>query len=509
MDVQDPHQGAVALTDNDRQTLHDLAKAVKNSVMGALSGSIFVKEPPAHAPFTYGWCKTDHKEGKEIRKDFRTEDYINDEPYAGRLRLMLKQLGLPFPKKNEVFRGTHHDLLFLNSHGVVVRIGPTDVQDLVNPGIIQPLGWVEDDVCKIKHGQKDVPFTVAIYPGIELVDDYRRDTNPNKPRIVGNLIELMRATGAGTADAGDYNCGIIRVFDDDGSEVAVKMLLDPDNKFNASLSEVKSKRDSYMKAQEQGETAAAGTARLTKGEKLYNTLRDVFNAARDVKYWERAQDLHQPLRNLFWQAFDTVNSQSDMPDADKRAAFWDKCASVTNNPVPVTLPVWRVAQQPQTTPETGPQQQTLSFVRDEIVVPHLVLYRPWTGNDNDRITKPIEQTPELKAAVKRAHDDNLHRPTAPEDVQAGHQRNWLNDSFRGRSRSPALSRERDEQDMPEKQKNPDEDVARLHDALERAGMSYMREQFSAKAKKEAEAKLHQKNKIVNAIARLGHRFLAR
>jgi hypothetical protein len=374
----------------------------------ALGG--IVLETPKRTGFEYGWCKTDHKDGKEIRRDWRKTDYMNDEPYAGRVQAMLEQLGLPQPKPEEIFRGTHHDLLFLNSHGVVLRIGPTDVNDLVHPGIIQPLGWLEDKENKIEMHGKDIPFTVAIYPGIELIDHYKKDPNPDKPKIVGDLIDLMVATGQGTADVADYNCGIIRVHDDDGHEVAVKMLLDPDNSFNSSSGNTKSQRETRMRQQEESSKISKGSVRLNKGEMLMNTLRDVFNAARNVKYWERAFEMHQPLRHMFWEAFRDVPGITGTPDADARQAFWDKCAAVTNNPTPVTLPVWRTEER---------DKDNLSFVRDELNVPHLVLYRPWTGKDEDRITKPIEQSPALKAAVERAHRDNINRPTVQDAAPDG------------------------------------------------------------------------------------------
>ncbi len=191
-------------------------------------------------PFSYGWCKTDHKQGKEIRWEYRTKDYMKDEPYAASVKAMLKKLGLPFPKSAQIFRGTHHDLLFLNTHGVVVRIGPTDVRDLMNPAILQPLGWLEDKNILIGK----VPLAVAIYPGIEQHNDWSKSASP--PEAVGNLRKIFEKTGQRTVDVFPVNEGVIRILDDEGKEAAVEILLDSDNQFNASSKEMAQKRASGL-----------------------------------------------------------------------------------------------------------------------------------------------------------------------------------------------------------------------------------------------------------------------
>lgn len=368
--------------------------------------SVRAAEPPPpknEGGFEYGWCRTDHKAGTAIRKDFRSADYMNDEPYATRVHAMLDQLGLPKPQAGEIFRGTHHDLLFLNSHGVVVRIGPTDVEDLMNPGILQPLGWLEDRDNMLDHG-KPVPLTVAVYPGIELYTQFADLPAAERPPLISGLSGLLAATKQGSSDMSDNNCGIIRVVGDNGEEVAVKILLDADNSYNGSSRDLAAKRSSSLMAH-------AATARSTqlsspadapnKGEMVFNTLRDVFNAAKDVRYWARAFETHQPLRQLFWDAFRDVPAVTGLPDEAKRAAFWQKCASVTNKPQPEMLPLWRSEK----TPDGG-----ITFTRDEIPVPNLVLYRPWTGREADQAILPISQTPELVAAVARAHEEAQHLP---------------------------------------------------------------------------------------------------
>src|SRR6218665_2216617 len=77
----------------------------ETKLKAAAQGDAANDAPQSRGGFEYGWGYTDHKTGKEIGKDFRTVDYLNDEPYATRVHAMLDQLGLPVPKAGEVFRG--------------------------------------------------------------------------------------------------------------------------------------------------------------------------------------------------------------------------------------------------------------------------------------------------------------------------------------------------------------------------------------------------------------------
>jgi hypothetical protein len=358
------------------------------------------------AAFEYGWCYTDHKTGKEIRKSYRTADYLNDEPYATRVQAMLEQLGLPKPRTEEIFRGTRHDLLFLNSHGVVVRIGPHDVDDLLNPGILQPLGWLEDRENKV-GGENGLPLTVALYPGVELDSQYH--SAAQKPALAGNLYDILTATQQGIGDVDTQgNTGIIRVLDDDGKEVAVRLLVDADNRFNGSSADMRAKKSTHLHPQSGPAQSAASPKPLRKGDLVFNTLCKLFNAVKNVRYWEKAYEAHQPLRSMFWDAFGSVNAVSGLPDIEARNKFWATCAAVVNKPAEIILPVW----------ETNKGKNgVLSFDRREIHVPHLVLYRPWTGQDADRIVQPIKQSKGFREAVAAEHakvfapppDDHLAR----------------------------------------------------------------------------------------------------
>ncbi len=331
-------------------------------------------------PFTYGWCNADHKDGKEIRREWRTKDYMKDEPYAASVKAMLKKLGLPFPKPEQIFRGTHHDLLFLNTHGVVVRIGPTDVTDLMNPAILQPLGWLEDKDISIGK----VPLTVAVYPGIELYSDWYNDEQHAKS--VGSLINIFEKTGQHEGDISYYNKGVIRILDDEGKEASVEVLLDSDNYFNASCNDTTLKRSAGL--------AKAAKFLENKGDVMSKAMETVFGATENIHYWQRAFEAHQPLRRLFWDAFSNEEKSGAVPNYKARRKFWDVCAQVTNNPQAAMAPAWHK--------QTAASGKT-RFVRKETFIPQVILYHPWTGEADDKIIQPINVSAKLKTAVRKEH----------------------------------------------------------------------------------------------------------
>jgi hypothetical protein len=330
--------------------------------------------------FKYGWCKTDHKKGISLAAVHRKTDYTQDEPFASFLKDSLEKIGLPFPKQEEIFRGTNHDLLFLNSHGVVIRIGPLNVSELMNPAILQPLGWFESREKLINS----FPFTVAVYPGIELYSDYMQDKKA--PEIAANLRRFLKATGQEDNDSGDYNHGIIRVWDEDQcKQAAVQVIIDADNQYIHTEWEA---WDERFKVFEQSKAEEANT-----GDAVAKTISKVFNAAKQVKWYQKAFEVHEPLRRLFWKAFEG-KGPGEMPDAGCIKNFWDTCARVTNNSATCVMPVWKAVDKFGHT----------DFIREEVYMPHVVLYRPWTGEAADKIIQPVALSDELKKAAQEAHE---------------------------------------------------------------------------------------------------------
>jgi hypothetical protein len=357
--------------------------------------------------FMYGKCVTDHKDGENLRH----AAYTKDKPYAAFVQKVLKNLGLPLPKDGEVFHGTEHDLLFLDSHGVVIRIGPANIPDLMNPAIVQPLGWVTDQKNMIEIGYDKAPLTVAIYPGVELYQDFHK--NDAKPDT--NLDDFMEATGQGTTDLHAYNKGIIRVLDHRGKEVAVEMLLDADNYRNGSSNRVTNKRSKVM--------SIAEKEMDNFGEAVSKTVVNIFNAAKDAKWYQKAYMAHEPLRRLYWEAF-KGKAAGAKPDAKCIKHFWDTCARVTNNPGSCVMPVWKAVKNGRKT----------EFVREEAYVPHVVLYRPWTGHILDKFIPPVGQDPEIAKALraefvaeykceKQQKAENLWKEHLEEELHHGED-NW-------------------------------------------------------------------------------------
>lgn len=341
----------------------DAASALETAraVQGALGRSA------SKHRFEYGWCRTDHKSGKEIRRDFRKDDYVFDEPYASRVAAMLDTLGLPQPGKGQVFRGTHHDLLFLDSHGVVLRIGPTEVEDLINPAILQPLGWLQDDKTKIHLGVDDRPLTVAVYPGVEIFDHYVRQRGA--PELEGRLRDVLRDTGQQADDMeGEGNTGVIRVKADDGRKHAVRLLIDTDNDYNGTRLGESSQRKRaidrllvLMRASGFGMDAVVGA-----------TLGSLFDSV--AMPWHYAQAAHQPLRSLFWNAFQTPKIDDAQPDAQRRDAFWHACGVAAHKPVRLPSTLWSALK--------NADGSTTLTCRE--VMMDVRLYKPWTGYKSDR-----------------------------------------------------------------------------------------------------------------------------
>lgn len=368
------------------------------------------------ADFEYGWCHTDHKDGRKIRKSFRKIDFLNDKPYAKRVSEMLQELGLPAPEKEQIFRGTHHDLLFLDSHGVVLRIGPLDVVDLMNPGILQPLGWVRDLNCNVEvasHYTKTAPLTVAIYPGIELYQNYLNDDN--RPKSAGSLLDFLEATGMSIIDANSDNTGVIRIQDESGQEIAVEMLLDTDSLYNDSSTKISLLRSEFLQQ--------AKKQYKNKGDVMRQTLTETFKDAQDVSSsWLKAFQLHQPLRQQFWQAY--TDGALDLAQMD---VFWASCAAATKKPVPApvfsnaVMHVWYQKED---------QKGTSQFIRQQAPMPQVVLYTPWTTpsdeKENSKETKPVEylMPPEtIRSATIRPK--TIHETIAqPETLKKAVKKTW-------------------------------------------------------------------------------------
>ncbi|MBL4666543.1 MAG: hypothetical protein JKY04_04135, partial [Sneathiella sp.] len=311
----------------------------------------------------YGWCHTDHKDGKEIRTDYRDTDYMKDEPYASSVNKMLKKMGLPIPDKDQVFRGTHHDLLFLDDHGVVIRIGPTDVDDLVHPAIIQPLGWMNDDENKI---------SVAIYPGFELATTFKDQSYATDARA--SLKEALDDSGQGSADVSNNNTGMAYIMKD-GKETPIAILIDPDNKFNGT----KTSSDEGSSLQRIRDQAASSANTLRKSSVMEDAIHSISKLGHDMKDWEQVFMMHQPLRTRFWLAHKD-SEKNGVSDPLFVKQFWDECKSLRETPKSYTF-----SKYTQYKNENGIKVGRVS----NHAIENVSLYAPWTGKEEDQKRKNV------------------------------------------------------------------------------------------------------------------------
>lgn len=357
----------------------------------ATVGEALARNPNTKSDFTYGWCKTDHKDGRHIRKDFRSTDYVFDEPHATSVRQMLETMGLPMPEKQQVFRGTNHDLLFINSHGVVLRIGPTNVEDLIAPGILQPLGWLEDSantIYKTRRGAP-VPLAIVIYPGVELCPNMSLNPLGGNPEYA--VADILKQSEQSSDDLCSQNMGRVRLKNALGVERPVPMMIDSDNKYNAPTNKMASRREAQFDVLRD----AAHAAGLGLDTVILNTLTSVYNHV--SSRWHRVFEVHQPLRHLFWRAFEDKHI-STVFDPVKRQTFWQACKAATQAGLSMEYPVWRSKQNPD---------GSLSFER-EVIKASVGLYRSWTG-------MPTE-SPGFLNSIKKALVRHLKPETAKADI---------------------------------------------------------------------------------------------
>jgi hypothetical protein len=312
--------------------------------------------------FRYGKCHTDtNKTGQEIRSDFPRTDYILNPEVRPQVAEALAALGLPFPEEDRIFRGTYHDLLFLDSHGVVVRIGPMEMDYLVNPALLQPLGWIDG----IARDADNTRISLAIYPGIEQFN----------PQLAGetygldDLQEFMERSGQNSDDMSARNTGVIRIRRD-GHDVRVPVVLDVDNIMVGAGS-----RSSYLRR---------GTMDMWREDMLPSrALQDALTSVSPVvKLCEDLVDafaVHQPLRHMYWRAWRDADGKAlDMPEPAQMAAFWARCERALCAPERVILHEWGVRKGTDGAPV---------WAKFEHVIDNMSLYRAWTGAAADKVPK--------------------------------------------------------------------------------------------------------------------------
>ncbi len=300
--------------------------------------------------------------------------YIYEEPYSSVVKEMLDKLSLPMPDNTKVFRGTCHDIIFIDSHGVVIKIGPTSVYDLLSPGALQPIGWLQNNEYKLKSSWLDkedniFPLSVVIYPGIERIEDkYEHEIDT----FILRLVDVFTRSEHGNNDISPRNIGVVSSYDKNSKEDDVALMLDVDNYRNGPTHDIVGKKRSIIKSLSEKFNNAADVMGLTLQE-AFGDIKDMdcraFYGVDGIGPENGAFYSHQPLRQMFFDAFEDIDS----PDKSKLHEFWNRCAAVTNNPErDVKVPVWTI-------------DNNGLYVRDEVIIPELVLKTPWTGNSKDKV----------------------------------------------------------------------------------------------------------------------------
>lgn len=330
-----------------------------------------------NAPIRYGWCHTDHKDGTAIRAAYARPDYVFDPDTAEPVAAALARLGLPAPGRGDVFRGTHHDMLFVDSHGVVIRIGPTDVTDLIHPAILQPLGWLPD-VAETYDGDR---LSIAIYPGIHLWRDTAMAAS------VEEIGRVLARDGHAALDISPRNMGLVPVTRPDGAPAAATVLIDTDNQLNGLEDHYeRQRRQDIMKA-----GAASGTpppalmsAIMASASRGWSTLDDQLAAF----------EMHQPLRFLFCRKL----------EAGRMDEFWARCAALAARDHEAVL---------------SAAEQSAAAAQGLRVRPLPVLRHPWTESTADRKRGNQNALPVLeRRGLRYVWERNVSEDEATEDNQA-------------------------------------------------------------------------------------------
>lgn len=276
--------------------------------------------------------------------------FVGDKEHGVVVATLLGRLGLPQPETAVVYGGYSHDMLFLDSHGVTLRIGRTDVEDLAHPAIIQPLGWVQDE---------DSGVNIVIYPGILHYDE---DESAAHDFTISALRTFMGDSGQRANDMGNRNIGAIPTLHGTQTRI-IPIVLDPDNDFVGSESTGKVRKKEWKDNHPE----------MLTGRLPSTMLRGLLENAGDGAISDalmQAFAVHQPLRHMFWR-----ERQDD--DGNMRA-FWDRCARILRTPERVLTHEWT-----QRVNENG----IPVWRKEEYLTENMGLYRAWTGAAEDKMVK--------------------------------------------------------------------------------------------------------------------------
>lgn len=285
----------------------------------------------------YGWCYTDHKDGKLLHE---RDDYVFGDKYQAVIFNALEEHGFPIPEEEQVFRGLEHDLLFLDENALVIRIGHIDIDKMINPCILQPIGWESYNIVG-----DDKPLTMAIYPGIDLI--YYVADRIDIDDAVEDLTRDMSRAGHFCEDTIYENFGAIELKSTDRVDY-VPVVLDTENETNTPVKGMLKKIAKAMNKAEQLTT--------NKAEQLQIVMDDLYAGNKRLTPYLKAFNKHQALRVEFANA-------AQIGDKSLFEDLWDKCADIKIDPTDAEFPTWKC--------ENG------IYRREMTTMPNMSLLSPW------------------------------------------------------------------------------------------------------------------------------------
>lgn len=285
--------------------------------------------------------------------------------FLSHIKNVLNLHRLTMPKDTQIFRGRSHEILFLNSHGLVLRIGPTQVNELINPALLQPIhSWpVYANITMTLHSGTQL-YTDVVDSGADPVIDNRL--------AVFELKNRMLIWGNKADDVYPPNMGVIPVKASFKNKALLPIQIDIDNDGH----EISDAKDYHL-------FKNFGLEQRTYQGTLPKNLRNIFLSvlennfdANDESCTQKMQDTyletfdyHQPLRRAFARAFKEVDPCAPLieqePDAKALVQAWTMAKNFHDHGYKILG---------KETDENGQK------IGKRIVQQERRLYSPWTKN---------------------------------------------------------------------------------------------------------------------------------
>ncbi len=167
----------------------------------------------------------------------------------------------------------------------------------------------------------------------------------------------------------------MRVKIDDSKTIAAPLVIDIDNRFNGVC---------HQTDQHQQRLHIAQKSARHPGDIVHLALTEIFNNVAklssgltpiDLLPWKKAFEMHAPLREKFWNSFDSDDIHTSIANPQQLSAFWTACRSCLNKKVEMAFPTWS-CHKDQHDHIIFERSQTPAFIECS-------LYRPWTNKEAD------------------------------------------------------------------------------------------------------------------------------